>query len=330
MGRRPLSAGHLPTGRGENCTPHAASHFLLAWHNVKEVKPWPPTHEGLSFLLITRGRGEFATPAWALRLGPGDLLVVNGTAGNLAPSAPGQEMILGTFSLRFEQLYPLFDCGEVPALQTVLKAFREFRHYPASTAVAVQSHQLLREVVPSLNLRHRGQLLTIAAVALSEEFALARNRGSGCLCSERHLAGAFDTLSVEQILTVPLRELGPRFGCSRRHLNRLFQQCLGMSFADLRMELRLLRAASLLRDLNSKVIDVAEECGFHHLSLFNHCFKRRFGVTPGRWRDAQERSATTTARWPDPDAPCPLRSNGLCPWRVRRVTPPPAGPEAVP
>jgi len=69
-----------------------------------------------------------------------------------------------------------------------------------------------------------------------------------------------------------------------RHLNRLFHQYFGFSVGALRMEMRLLKAVSLLRDVNAKVINVAAQCGFNHLGLFNTCFKRRFGVTPGCWR----------------------------------------------
>jgi hypothetical protein len=29
---------------------------------------------------------------------------------------------------------------------------------------------------------------------------------------------------------------------------------------------------------------VADQCGFNHLGLFNTCFKKRFGTTPGQWR----------------------------------------------
>jgi hypothetical protein len=68
-------------------------------------------------------------------------------------------------------------------------------------------------------------------------------------------------------------------------LNRLFHQYFGFSLAALRMEMRLLKAMALLRDPDAKVINVAEKCGFNHLGLFNTCFKRRFGVTPGQWRN---------------------------------------------
>jgi AraC-like DNA-binding protein len=85
-------------------------------------------------------------------------------------------------------------------------------------------------------------------------------------------------------LTLSVGDLAGKFSCSRRHLNRLFHLHFGFSVAALRMEMRLLKAVSLLRNPSLKVISVAQQCGFNHLGLFNTCFKRRFGSSPGQWR----------------------------------------------
>jgi transcriptional regulator GlxA family with amidase domain len=83
----------------------------------------------------------------------------------------------------------------------------------------------------------------------------------------------FENLSVDEMVNLSVPELAQTFGCSRRHLNRLFQHHFGISVACLRMEMRLMKAASLLRDTGAKVINVAEQCGFNHLGLFNICFR---------------------------------------------------------
>ena len=54
--------------------------------------------------------------------------------------------------------------------------------------------------------------------------------------------------------------------------------------AGLKMEMRLMKAAMLLRDPNEKVCNVAAESGFSHLGLFSICFRKRFGVSPTEWR----------------------------------------------
>jgi hypothetical protein len=80
------------------------------------------------------------------------------------------------------------------------------------------------------------------------------------------------------------------------------------------MEMRLLKAVSLLRDPEAKVIGVAEACGFNHLGLFNTCFKRRFGASPGQWRKQGETPMVKPAEPFGRGSECALRSNGLCPW----------------
>ena len=104
-----------------------------------------------------------------------------------------------------------------------------------------------------------------------------------------------------------------KFNCSRRHLNRLFHQHFGCSVASLRMEIRLLKALSLLRDPNVKIINVADQCGFNHLGLFNACFKKRFGNTPSQWRKGNSNGEDHLPRVDAGHTCCPMQF-GLCPW----------------
>ena len=50
------------------------------------------------------------------------------------------------------------------------------------------------------------------------------------------------------------------------------------------MEIRLDKATRLLANSDSKVIDIAFQCGFCHLSQFSSKFKKRYGTTPALWR----------------------------------------------
>ena len=48
--------------------------------------------------------------------------------------------------------------------------------------------------------------------------------------------------------------------------------------------MRLALACDLLASTELKILDVALESGFQSLSLFNLMFARRFGMSPGKWR----------------------------------------------
>ena len=78
--------------------------------------------------------------------------------------------------------------------------------------------------------------------------------------------------------------------------------------------MRLLRAAALLRDPTAKVVNVADECGFHHLGLFNTFFRRRFGACPTEWRVKVPQSESRLVRLLDGHPGCELRAQGLCAW----------------
>jgi hypothetical protein len=75
------------------------------------------------------------------------------------------------------------------------------------------------------------------------------------------------------------------------------------------MEMRLLKAVSLLVDPDAKIIHVAEKCGFNHLGLFNTCFKRRFGASPSQWRKMVTQGSSQRAE--TGAIGFPLQSQGL-------------------
>ena len=221
-------------------------------------------------------------------------------------------MVFWSFSVRLEHFLPLFDGNEISLLKGLSDGFKGSRFFPASSALAAKCRRLIEDIPSQFDLEHRSHLLRIAGAILNEEFRTAHHQRLGLGQLEEHIIRVFEQLSVAQLLALSVEELAVKFGCSRRHLNRLFHQYFGSSVGALRMEMRLQKAVSLLRDVNAKVINVAEQCGFNHLGLFNTCFKRRFGISPGRWRQ-QAAQGNIRLGVPGADAACPLEVKGLCP-----------------
>jgi len=286
---------------------------------IKSPEEVEQSGEGLFFLFSKGGTGKFISKTATQRLLPGDILVFNGAAGSkLAVFDNKKEFLYWTFSACFENLLPLFSSNEISLLHNITEGFKATKIYPASSALAVECHRLLEVVPPQFNLDHRGQLVRIAATILSVEFKEGQSQRNGYVRTEDHMVQIFEKLSASELIDLSVGDLADRFNCSRRHLNRLFHQHFGVSVAALRMEMRLLKAISLLRDADMKIINVAEQCGFNHLGLFNTCFKRRFGASPGQWRKATIQGAGATARKTgntpnNKPARCPLQTTGLCP-----------------
>lgn len=279
-----------------------------------------PHPTGLTFVFAKGGVGKCATLAESHRLAPGEIMILNGSSGGKLSVQDKGEFLFWSFSVCFENLMPLFSGSEISLLHHITESFKSAKTYNATHPVALECHRLLTSVPPQFNLDHRGQLIRIAAAVLSVEFKEAQFRRSGYVRAEDHMVQVFESLSSSEIINLSVGELAERFSCSRRHLNRLFHQHFGLSVATLRMEMRLLRAMSLLRDPDAKVINVAEECGFNHLGLFNTCFKRRFGTSPGQWRKNALQNQTAPPETGNKPA-CPLHANGLCPWHMAGDSP---------
>jgi len=81
--------------------------------------------------------------------------------------------------------------------------------------------------------------------------------------------------------SLSLEEIGRRVGCSHFHLSRIFSQECGRSIFQQLRELRLERAAALLREGRLSVTQVAMEVGYSSASHFSMAFHEAFGCCPG-------------------------------------------------
>lgn len=248
--------------------------------------PWSPKGQGLEFVFMKQGMCEYISGTLRYLLSPGGLLVLNRSEAGSLRSLNDGESTFWHFSSALEHMVPLFSGREICMLPSLIERFRMAKVYPASTTLARECHQLLADTPSMPSLSHRSQLLRITAAILSEELRSAEFKPNGYSRVEERLLHVFENLSAEELLTLSVEKLAFRTSCSRRHLARLFHQHFGTSVVALRTEMRLLKAASLLRNPDSKIIFVAQESGFNHLGLFHRTFKQRFGYTPAHWRKA--------------------------------------------
>jgi AraC family transcriptional regulator len=78
-----------------------------------------------------------------------------------------------------------------------------------------------------------------------------------------------------------LEEIGQAAGCSPFYLSRTFSAATGMTIPQYVRQLRMERAASLLRSGRFNVTEAAMEVGYSSLSHFSQAFHDTFGCCPG-------------------------------------------------
>lgn len=77
-----------------------------------------------------------------------------------------------------------------------------------------------------------------------------------------------------------LPEIAKEVGCSPHYLSRIFSQETGTTISRYLRDLRLDRAAAILKQGKSNVTEAAMEVGYSSLSHFSKAFAERFGVCP--------------------------------------------------
>lgn len=89
-----------------------------------------------------------------------------------------------------------------------------------------------------------------------------------------------DILCADPADNRSLDDLGREIGASAHTLSRRLRDNLGLTYPQLRTQIRLHRALILLAD-DTPVTAVAHHCGWSSASTFINVFRRTFGHTPG-------------------------------------------------
>ena len=100
----------------------------------------------------------------------------------------------------------------------------------------------------------------------------------------RHLAEAILLMERHLEDPLPVDRIAGAVALSGRQLSRLFRDRLHRAPGQFYLDLRIDRAASLLRQTGMSVSEIAVACGFQSASHLGRHLKRRHGATPGQWR----------------------------------------------
>lgn len=86
------------------------------------------------------------------------------------------------------------------------------------------------------------------------------------------------------VSTVTLQNIAVHFNVSYAHLSRLFKKNENMNFSEYVADVKLELAASLLKETDRNISEIAESLGYNSPSYFMTRFKDRYGVTPSTYR----------------------------------------------
>lgn len=90
--------------------------------------------------------------------------------------------------------------------------------------------------------------------------------------------------AADYVQPIDIERTAKQAGVSLSHLTRLFRKHCGITPAQYIAGLRVDKAAELLRDTDTGILEIAYMSGFRSLSGFYKCFKAQTGQTPREYR----------------------------------------------
>jgi len=88
---------------------------------------------------------------------------------------------------------------------------------------------------------------------------------------------------------VNLSEISARFSYSLSSIKRVFKEVTGYSIIAYLINLRLQKAKKLLQETGMPVEEIAAKLGYSNIYYFSTAFKKRWGVSPSRYRSEHQK-----------------------------------------
>ncbi len=268
--------------------------FPLAVERREPQEPFGPhNHEFSEIVLVTGGSGQHVTVNESFPLIRGDIFVIGGKRGHEYQNLNGLRLI----NVLFQPERILMQLADLPTLPGYQALFRMESSRDASQRFRSRLHLMPHEltgvtgIIDQLDfeLAKRGPGFGFMATSLFMQIV-----GYLCRCySHHHSSDSRAILRIAEAIThlerrsdeeIRLDELAEIAGMPKRTFIRAFQAATGSTPIAYLIQLRVGRAATLLRGGDESITDIAFRVGFSDSNYFTRQFRRLLGVTPRAYR----------------------------------------------
>jgi hemolysin activation/secretion protein/AraC-like DNA-binding protein len=258
-------------------------HLTLQELTLRPGGEWTPQHRGWLVARVAEGVGYWMQNGNVRELNVGDGFVAGFSANLVLRSSQLGALKLQFFSVLPQHLNGVLTVAEAHQLEGAPdNRLPQVSIFSAAEPIG-QKFSRLAESAHVDGLPARCALLQLWVSALTGVMTSPVSESGGNKLHER-FRQIVGKMTEAELSETSLADIARQLHCSERHFSRLFREEFGVPFRARQIELRLQRAQQLLAGSDSKIINVAYESGYRHLGLFNAMFKKRFGVTPGEWR----------------------------------------------
>lgn len=271
---------------------HGTSAFPFALYRMTPMtQPYGCSlhwHEETELIFVQQGILDVKIEQRSYRCHPGDIFVVNSREIHemsvVQAPATYATILFPLSSLLFQQEDDIRENYLRPLVEGELHFANDTRKLTCLPTL----REKLERMIDLYNRQERCYMLKIRTLLLeilcdffSEEGALVPVKSSRAREKQREiLAYLYDNFRKELTLDTVAEE----FNMVPKYFSRYFKQTFCVSLTEYIANLRLEKAADLLRQTNASVADIAIQTGFNSCSYFNKQFRKAYQITPSQYR----------------------------------------------
>lgn len=271
------------------------AHLLLQEMKLSPGEEWTFSGEGWRFLSTRLGQGYWLA-ADPKPIEPGDAIMLSPLGRGILRASQLTGLTFVYFHFQPDRLTDLLSPVERHYLESSETQVRlALKLIAANDPWARDFSSLAQRATCQNSLASRSAILQLVAAAVGIEANSQPEMPVRLPGAKDRFLQLLGQMSESEFINCTVGQVARQSRCSARHLSRLFHEAFGVSFSARQTELRMQRAVQLLKDTDLKISQVARECGYGHLGLFNATFKRRWKQTPSESRQSQRTSTNLQA-----------------------------------
>jgi len=282
--------------RGREITKHGSMEFPIACycdHLELETVSWH-WHEEWEAVVIEKGEAVFSVDGQNYPLAPGRGIFVNSSALHNVWDAGGTDCCLhsvvfhprlvgGGLESVFWQDYvqPLLSNNELKAvpLDPDISWNREALEYIEAAWAACEGEQ------PGFELETRAALSRLAFLLVRHCPTEEEYPGQKILRSSERTKAMLRYIQEHYREPLSIADISGSAAVSESECLRCFREILGTTPIQYVRQLRIQRAAELLKTTDLKIAEIGAACGFQEMSYFAKTFRQAKGCAPKEYRD---------------------------------------------
>lgn len=273
--------------------------FIVYRGNIPEYICSYPLHwhDEMEIIYVTKGCGIVIIQSQTYILQTGDMILIPPQIVHSIEQLDNRKMEYFNILFQFSLLYD--NSGNICYEKYFLPFYNHTRIFPSYLAASEKLNQLLLPYITDLIENRKESYSHHELMVKSDLLAIMHYLNQYSVSSdniELSLQRNYDMLKKLLLYvwenysdTITIRQAADICGFSESHFMKLFKELTGTSFSQYLRDYRLEIASSQLVDTKQKIVEIAENTGFHNHSYFTRAFTARYGVSPSEYRKNQQK-----------------------------------------